>query len=144
MSEPHPFLYRVRSRALVLCAVVWVSAFVATHIPVPPVAGPRISDKWLHGIGYFVLFSMLAATLAGHRAPRLRRIVGVLVVTAVYGAFDEVTQPLVGRTASLGDWTADVIGGALAALAVEGCLLLAARKERKGRAERSPADDACG
>jgi len=144
MSRPHPFLYRVRVRALVLCAAVWVSAFIATHTPVPALAGPRISDKWLHGIGYFVVFSTLAATLAGHRVPRLRRIIWVLAVTVAYAAFDEITQPLVGRDASLADWTADVTGGALAALAAEGCLLLAAKKGTKGPAERSPGDDACG
>jgi VanZ family protein len=38
----------------------------------------------------------------------------VLLILALYGAFDEQTQKLVGRHCDLRDWFADMAGAALA------------------------------
>ena len=41
----------------------------------------------------------------------------VIAVAILYGAFDEITQPLVNRHAAWRDWLADVLG-ALAAIVI--------------------------
>lgn len=130
MTTTRPLPYRLRNWILLLCVLAWVSAFVATHLPPAAVTPPPLSDKWLHLLGYFVLGAVLEATLAARRLARPRRIAAVLVVLPLYAAFDEITQPLVGRQASLLDWTMD-LAGSLAAIAIVETLLL-----RAGRAGR--------
>jgi VanZ family protein len=102
----------------VLCVVAWVAAFTATHVPIDRVLHGiefKPSDVLLHMAGYFGLTALLLVTLAVRSRSRLRRIATALIAVPAYGAFDELTQPLVGRTAALSDWLAD-IGGMLIAL----------------------------
>ena len=104
----------------IACGTLWVMAFVATHIPAPalPLDMPA-GDKTLHLIGYFVLTVMFVVMLKCYGVAMWRRVVGALVVMAVYGAFDEITQPLFNRGASWGDWLADSVGTVTAVLACE-------------------------
>lgn len=114
-----PWLHRQRRILTLLCALAFVVAFTGTHLPSAQVAVVDGPDKLLHVAGYFCLASSLLLALAARlerRAPRLAWSAGAI---AVYGALDELTQPAVGRTASWGDWLANLAGLALALCAVE-------------------------
>ena len=92
--------------------VVWIFFFVLTHWPKEEMPDtpfiPHI-DKVIH----VLLFAMLGF-LFSHRISSngtcIKRLGIVIAVFAAYGAFDEMTQPYVGRTTEILDWTADVIG----------------------------------
>ena len=95
----------------------WLALFIATHLPHPPnvTLGVRHGDKVLHFLVFFVL------TLLGGRHVLARRRGGSAVVLlrwgavyAVYAVFDEWLQQFVGRSMTLGDWIADVMGIAAA------------------------------
>ena len=113
---PRPFW---RHPLTLLWLACWAGLFVSTHIPVPAGAPiPRGGDKVLHFVAYFVL-TMLggrAAVGRGRSITTAWAVVWTLIYVA-YGGADELLQPLVGRTLSLGDWLADV-GGVLAAMAI--------------------------
>ena len=123
---------RHRRIVLTASAILWVGAMIATHIPVgmlPPIV---LSDKLAHSAGYFVLAGMFWLTLWAYRARAWRRAALVFFVGAAYAAVDEITQPLARRSASFGDWIADVVG-AVAALVVCELLLAAIRARREHR-----------
>jgi hypothetical protein len=95
----------------------WVLIFIGTHVP-------RIEEfgsGWLFGIPHFdkvAHFGMFAAWMglsfwllrACYERPRRAAIAGLFVAGALYAVFDELSQPLVGRDASLADFCADVGG----------------------------------
>jgi VanZ family protein len=93
-----------------ILAGTWISAFAATHIPPGsvPQAGP--SDGALHAIGYAVLSLVLLLTLSSRGVRWLRAFLLAAGIIPLYAAFDELTQPLVGRVASLSDWAMDCLG----------------------------------
>jgi len=105
-------LTRCRRVVLVICILLWVTAFVITHISLPKPTGVPGRDKTLHAVGYAGLAGILFLTLVAYGQDRTRRILITLVTMAVYGAFDEFTQGLVGpgRSPSLGDWLFDIAG----------------------------------
>ena len=112
MKYPHEFSRKHKRLTLIACSLLWVSAFVLTHVPlraVPQVAG---GDKTLHFVGYLVLGCVFSLTLLARQTARVRRIFAVVAVMMLYASADEITQPLVNRHASLTDWTADVAGAA--------------------------------
>lgn len=117
--NPATQLHRHRRVVLYTCITLWVAAFVATHIPaagVPPIA---VRDVTLHAIGYFGLATAMWLTVFAYRGRAGRRAIMVISILAVYGAFDEITQPLVNRCAAWGDWFADVIGVLIAVVLLE-------------------------
>lgn len=94
---------------------------LATHAPADDVQflvrvadyGLLDPDKLLHMAAYGVL-GLLAALAYGDRW----RIPSTAAVTlfallAVWGAVDEVTQPLFGRLADASDWVCDLVGSAI-------------------------------
>ena len=98
-------------------AVVWASFFTLTHVPIAPVLRSlsiSLKDVVLHATGYAVLGAVLSLTLIAHGRRGLPLAALVAAVLAAYGAFDELTQPLVGRDAALDDWLADVLGAVVA------------------------------
>lgn len=101
------------------CIVLWVTAFAITHIPAKEMPAITISDKTLHFVGYFVLGSLMLLTMAGYGASLLRRTLTVVCTMMAYAAIDEITQPLVNRHCSLGDWGADIVGAVAAVLLIE-------------------------
>ncbi len=125
----------------------WVSLFVVMHVPVE-CGGPTLvphGDKIIH-FGLYYLLAWLGGRhqLAARRRQRaagssLRgyphglkpaaRCLLWAVVYAAYAALDECLQPFVGRTMSLGDWIADLIGISLATLTIT---------LRRGPGERVP------
>lgn len=93
----------------------WLTLLVATHVPkdTPLMPGPN-SDKLAH-VGAFAilawLFAMTWQASTGYLTGAHLRW-GWFVIT-LFGAFDEVTQPLFGRQASIADWLADGAGAIL-------------------------------
>jgi VanZ family protein len=102
-----------RRSAVIALAIYWMSLFTATHIPtIPKALHPGFSDKWQHYVAYAGLGLLLAAWWSLRRRLTWRSGLGLLAIVALYGAFDEVTQPLFGRDAELLDWRSDVVGAA--------------------------------
>ncbi len=88
----------------------WGVLFILTHIP--PSQAPEIgsADKLLHLVAYTLLaFLVGSSLLTTGRWNRLAISAGMILL-AFYAGFDELTQILVGRTASWRDWSADLIG----------------------------------
>ncbi len=112
-----------------VCALTWLAAFAATHMPAENIPTTPGGPAAMHLIGYFGLTVMFVATLAAHRVRRGRRILSAAIVLPVYGLVDEWTQSFVGRDADVVDCLVDVAGALLAVVLVE--LILAARGRRK-------------
>jgi VanZ family protein len=90
-----------------LLGIIWVTLVIMTHIPVPQaVQGLGVSDKLIHLVGYFPLGLLLPVC----RVPGCETWWRCLIVIAIYGILDELFQIPVGRTASVLDWIADVLG----------------------------------
>ncbi|GAA0265524.1 VanZ family protein [Halobacterium noricense] len=90
-------------------AVVSIAAVLAGSLAPGATAGglPAGVDKFLHAAGY----AMIALSLAGaQRAETGRTLVSIVLATALLGVGIEVVQPLVGRTASLLDAVANLLG----------------------------------
>jgi VanZ family protein len=102
-----------------LLALLWAGAFTLTHIPAERLRGLHAGDKTLHSVGSGGLALVFWALLAAQRRPPRRRILTVLFVLALYGVFDEVTQPWFGRQASHVDWLFDCLGTIIAVTAME-------------------------
>jgi len=100
-------------RITAVWVVFWVAFFAATHTPKPerlhlPTAH---LDKVIHFAGYAALATLCATHARSAGRPRNRRwFITWIVILAVYAAFDEITQPLVNRSASVFDWLADMLG----------------------------------
>ena len=86
---------------------------------------PHVSDKSLHFAGFVVITAVFLLALTVRNMAAFRRVLVAVFAMALYGAFDEITQPLVNRSASWNDWFADMGGAALAVVAWE--LLIAMR-----------------
>ncbi len=83
--------------------------FVGTHLPVVVVQGVTPSnDKALHFGAYGALGLLVGLQLSRP----VRTAVVTLFAMAVWAAVDELTQPLVGRSAEVLDWLCDVLGAA--------------------------------
>jgi VanZ family protein len=89
--------------------------FILTHLPPSRVPKLRMSDKIEHLMAFMLLGGLLYLCLR----PRVRQtLLIVAIVGAAYGAIDELTQPLVGRSCELLDWASDVSGIVLGSLAI--------------------------
>ena len=113
---------------LAICAGLWITAFVMTHVPVQRMPQIHVSDRLLHALGYFGLAGALWLTLwsrgmGGRDRPRW-----ILATMMIYAAFDEATQELVGRTADVVDWMVDLCGAVVALGFCETLLRRALRK----------------
>jgi VanZ family protein len=101
----------------------WLAATVAaalavvgaTHIPqemMPKELQVRMLDKVEHVVAYGTIAFFLLMSF--RRPPGFKAMATILLASALMGAVDEVTQPLVRRIASPMDWAADLIGVAMA------------------------------
>ena len=113
------------------CVTFWIAAMIATHIPAGRLPHMSVSDKFLHAACYFVLAAMFWLTLWAYEVGRPSRIAYVFFAASAYAAIDEMTQPLVGRVDSLGDWAADAFGAAVALVACEVLLKALTPKRRR-------------
>jgi len=116
MNVSKGILHRNRRRLVWITALTWIAAFVATHVPAKELPVLIGADKVLHAIGYAVLAGVLLITLTAFRVAPLHRIPFVVAVCVIYAGLDELTQPLVNRSAELGDWLADMTGAAAAVI----------------------------
>ena len=95
-------------------AVYWLALSVATHVPSDfPAMPPARTDKIVHAAAFAVLAWLLARTWqlsAGQLNGSHLRAAWLAIV--LYAAADELTQPWFGRTCSLADWLADLLGAA--------------------------------
>jgi VanZ family protein len=98
-----------------LLAGYWLTLLVATHLPVRVAGLPRNqADKLVHFVAYAILAWLLStAWQASVGRLNARHLKFVWLAVVLYGAVDEITQPLVGRTASVIDWLSDAAGAAL-------------------------------
>jgi VanZ family protein len=100
----------IRVITLTTLALYWASLFVGTHLPKGIGSLPDVNDKLMHYLAYAGLTFLLAAALTSFRL-RFRPLLIALLVAAVYGGFDELSQLAVpGRKAELADWGANVFG----------------------------------
>lgn len=88
-----------------------VTLTTLTHLPRLDLAGPRQSDKLGHVLAFGLLAFFFWRFIATFRNP----LPGHFAWTSsafllVWAAFDEWTQPWVGRSADLYDWLADAAG----------------------------------
>jgi len=96
--------------------IYWPVLFVGTHIPLANVE-LGASDKLLHFSSYLVLTVLFWLARFGTSRPSLfrARVYKVILLFALYGMLDEVTQKFVHRHCDLADWIADM-GGCLGAV----------------------------
>lgn len=95
-----------------------------TSIPHPETPLPEVAglDKLAH-VALYAVLGLLAAFGAARDERLLRRptallLLGITGCLAVLGALDELHQAWIpGRSADVLDWVADLVGGALGALA---------------------------
>lgn len=101
-------------------AIYWPMLFVGTHLPRPPRMDIYGKDKMLHFVAYFFLTVLFWVASYGTDRPSLRkgRLYKVVVLFALYGAIDEITQGLefIGRTCDPFDWVFDICGSLTALL----------------------------
>ncbi|MCH7813044.1 MAG: VanZ family protein [Planctomycetes bacterium] len=97
----------------------WILLGVVMHLPRPPggFLVRRIGDVVAHGAVYFLL-AMLGGWSALRRGRRLDAAWGLtwLAIYTVYGAADELLQPLSNRSCEFSDWLGDLAGAGLAQL----------------------------
>jgi VanZ family protein len=111
MTEPGTSGWPTRLLAAATGVYACVLVFM-THYPKPEELLGRNppSDKTLHFLAYGVLAGLAAATLATTARGLPRGIARLAAGLAVFGAIDEVTQPLFSRAADPLDWVYDCIG----------------------------------
>ncbi len=101
-------------RLKLILGCYWLGLFGIMHTPKGPFPAPLLfphQDKVVHFFGYAILAGLTAAAAAW---PTGGKWYGRwLLIFAAYAAFDELTQPLVGRHADVLDWAADIAGVAL-------------------------------
>ena len=109
-----------RLRWLAVAVGAFVVVFWLTHIPqqnVPEQLQMASLDKILHVAAYGLLTILALKSLY---SPGRLLCAGLLVILTLLSGLDEYTQGLVGRTASVGDWLADLVGIGLVLMAYLG------------------------
>ena len=103
--------------SLMVWLLYWLLLFVSMHIPVPDLSSglPSWWDKPVHATLYGGLTLLAGWHTATRSTAKPRRVLLFwMFIFCSYGVLDELTQPLSNRTASVGDWIADVTGVVLA------------------------------
>lgn len=92
----------------------WIAIFIATHIPADRLPDVPGSDKTAHFIAYFILAGLLYVSTRLTNPSRTWLGATVIAIAMIYGAIDELLQPLVGRHGDIDDWLYDVVGATTA------------------------------
>lgn len=103
--------------------VFWISIFIATHLPAERLPDVPVTDKSAHFIAYFVLAALVYISTRLSNPSRSWLGATVIAIAMIYGAIDELLQPLVHRHGDMYDWLYDVAGATCAVF-----LLAAARR----------------
>ena len=130
MSDPRPFPHLLRHTVVLALVVLWLAAFTATHLHPEELPEIYVPDVVMHAAGFFILGGTFFLALLSHGVRRRRRDAIVLGVLAAYAAFDEITQPLIGRLAAWEDFLSDLAGTAAAVIVAEAICSLATRRRR--------------
>ncbi len=118
--------------------IYWVILFILTHLPPDKIPKTTVSDKTEHLVAYGLLAGVVHLSLWPRRWPILKLALVVIGVCMVYGAFDETTQPIVGRTCDIHDWLADITGASASIVLMSVALLLAQRGALRDRSVGEP------
>ena len=95
-------------------ACYWLALFLGTHTPQPRLERlPKYSDKLLHFGAYAGLAFLIGLWCMTRRRPNSWSMRGIFLFTAGYAAADELLQIPVGRTCSIWDFVADLLGCAV-------------------------------
>lgn len=119
-----------------LPALLWaVTIFVLSSMPkLPEVPQPKIPgiDKADHFAAYAVLGALIFLALQRtHELCVGRALLLAAIITSAYGATDEFHQRYVpNRSCDVWDWTADTLGGTIAATA---CAYESRRRQKTDR-----------
>lgn len=119
-----------RKAILVITGLLWLTAFVLTHLPASGLPEIQTGDTSLHIAGFFGLTGWVMFSLAACGKKRLSRILIALILMASYAAVDEITQPFFGRAADIRDWQNDLVGAAAAIAFCELAFLLLLPKSK--------------
>ena len=92
----------------------WIAIFVATHIPSDRLPDVHVSDKAAHFVAFFILAALMYISTRLTNPTRTWLGATVIAIAMIYGAIDELLQPLVGRHGDLDDWLYDVAGATTA------------------------------
>ncbi|NIA23519.1 MAG: hypothetical protein GWP03_05115 [Proteobacteria bacterium] len=109
-------LKRLKSKSLIPAYAWLVLIFAVSSIPHLRVTFSNIvsMDKIAHFSEYFIFGLMFKYGLYKNDGSRVKNIITVIVVTALFATLDEIHQLIVpGRTASVYDFIADFLGGAI-------------------------------
>jgi len=99
-----------------ICLVgYWLALFAGTHMPQVRMPGVVVAtnDKVLHVIAFAGLSFLLSWAIPTNLSDRFRNVRWAALAAICYGAFDELTQIPVGRTADWQDLIADIIGACI-------------------------------
>lgn len=121
----------IRRLSWIATALVWAGLFIGTHIPATRLPDVHVSDKWMHFAAYFGLSAMIYVSTWITNPSRRWTGGMVLAIAMVYGAMDELLQPLVNRDGDVEDWLCDVAGAAAAVMILVVVRRLLQRRPRR-------------
>jgi len=110
------FEFRFNIKSLTTAILFTAAVLVFTHLPqetMPSSLQEDGVDKLQHVLAYGVITFLFLISL--RTSPTMLSALLLFLVVSAIGAFDELTQPFVNRTASVTDLVADIVG-TLAAL----------------------------
>jgi VanZ family protein len=111
-----PYSTRLRRGIIAILILYWLALVTGTHWPKLPQIGPSGFDKVLHVSAYAGLIVLLSLSVFWGRPASWRQYGLIWLGLALFGGFDELTQPPFHRTADWYDWFADLTGLALGLL----------------------------
>jgi len=105
------FEIRFNIKSLITAILFTVAVLVFTHLPqetMPSSLQKDGVDKIEHVLAYGVITFLFLISLRA--SPTILSALLLFLAVSVIGAFDEITQPFVNRTASVTDLVADIVG----------------------------------
>ena len=112
MKRPLLLSRRIRRLLIAASIVIWVAAFITTHVPGDMLPSDMPKDAPLHFLGYMGLSSLVLITMAANGMGGLRHAIVLICVMMAYAALDVITQAIVNRDPAFDDWLADTAGAA--------------------------------
>jgi len=105
------FEIRFNIKSLTTAILFTAAVIVFTHLPqetMPSSLQEDGVDKLQHVLAYGVITFLFLISL--RTSPTMLSALLLFLVVSAIGAFDELTQPFVNRTASVTDLVADIVG----------------------------------
>lgn len=107
-------VHLVEQRAILIATALYIAVvFTATHIPPsePLTFSTSVGDKNLHLVAYLGIgFALTYCLHCLIYWPSLSLSFLAFLLGALFGAFDELSQPYFNRCCDLNDWFADLSG----------------------------------